>query len=421
MVELLDERSRHDDGCTSRVSIVPSSERYTYAQMVESERIIEAYRGLMKAKGSRRSTHEFSLDESTRLGALIWDLQHGEYWLGVQERFRVKDPKPRDIMAPKIRDRIVQRLLCDYVIAPVIGPRLVYDNAACQKGKGTHFALSRLKHHLESFVDVQRVEVQRSNAEGKRQGWRLNNGWVLKCDIAKYFYSIDCDILRARVFKLVKDDGIRELLDAILAQSCTRDAEGRRRGIALGNQTSQWFALLYLDVVDRLVKEHLQVRYYSRYMDDFVLVHESQEYLRHCLAEIERECDAIGLRLNAKTQIMPLRHGVDYVGFHFRVEDDGHVRMMIRQRSRIGIQRALKKLVKMYVAREIEWSEVQMVLGSWLGHASHGDTRHLIGRVHVQMNYDLQHLARVDAERTGKPSVVLPLKQLDDLFARFGA
>jgi hypothetical protein len=109
--------------------------------MVESERIIEAYRGLMKSKGSRRSTHEFSLDESTRVGALIWDLQHGEYRLDVQERFRVKDPKPRDIMAPKIRDRIVQRLLCDYVITPVVGPRLVYDNAACQKSKGTHFAL----------------------------------------------------------------------------------------------------------------------------------------------------------------------------------------------------------------------------------------------------------------------------------------
>lgn len=134
------------------------------------------------------------------------------------------------------------------------------------------------------------------------------DGWVLKCDIRKYFYSIQHDTLKGLIRKYIDDPECLWLLDMII------DSTEGNVGIPIGNQSSQIFALLYLSPLDHFIKEKLGVKFYGRYMDDFYLIHEDREYLRHCWKEIEEHVNKIGLALNEKTNIYPLKNGIDFFG-----------------------------------------------------------------------------------------------------------
>jgi len=102
-------------------------------------------------------------------------------------------------------------------------------------------------------------------------------------------------------------------------------------GIPIGNQLSQWLALLFLNELDHIIKKRLKIKFYGRYMDDFYLIHEDKEYLKYCLGEIEGYLKGIGLELNQKTQIFPLRHGIDFLGFHTYLTENGKVIRKLRR------------------------------------------------------------------------------------------
>lgn len=142
---------------------------------------------------------------------------------------------------------------------------LIYDNAACRKDKGTLFAMNRLNEFLYSHYRI----------HGRK-------GYFLKCDIRKFFDNIDHEVLKNSLTRIVDDDRTLRLLFNIIDSYET--ASGK--GIPMGNQTSQWFALYYLDPLDRLVKEKLRIKYYTRYMDDMILISENKEVLKEALAEI---------------------------------------------------------------------------------------------------------------------------------------
>lgn len=142
---------------------------------------------------------------------------------------------------------------------------LIYDNAACRKDKGTLFAMNRLNEFLHSHYRI----------HGRK-------GYFLKCDIRKFFDNIDHEVLKNSLTRIVDDDRTLRLLFNIIDSYET--ASGK--GIPMGNQTSQWFALYYFDPLDRLVKEKLRIKYYTRYMDDMILISENKEVLKEALAEI---------------------------------------------------------------------------------------------------------------------------------------
>jgi len=149
-------------------------------------------------------------------------------------------------------------------------------------------------------------------------------------------------------------------------------------GLPLGNQTSQWFALYYLDVVDRLIKEKLRIKYYVRYMDDFVLLHHDKEYLRDCLNEIQRVCnDDLKIELNNKTQIFPVKNGVDYLGWHFYLSETGKVIRKLRTSNKKRLKRRLRLLQKEYRDWTIDFDAVKRSLVSTHGHLIHGHTYRL--------------------------------------------
>jgi hypothetical protein len=246
--------------------------------------------------------------------------------------FKVYEPKERLVMTNAFRDKVIQHSLCDNVLAPAFEPSYIRDNYANQKGKGTHFGLDRLTGHMRSYFLERkgRAEAERRAAglppvPVEKGGYA--EGWVLKCDVSKYFYSIRHDALKRKVREYVKDSDVLWLIDLII--DSTDDP-----GIPIGNQTSQHFAVMYLSDLDHFITEKLGIGRYGRYMDDFYLIHDDKAYLQYCRAEIEKHVAEIGLSLNNKTQIFPLRNGIDFLGFHSYITDTGKIVRKVRRSSK---------------------------------------------------------------------------------------
>ena len=200
------------------------------------------------------------------------------------------------------------------------------------------------------------------------------DGWILKGDISKYFYSIRHDVLKTLIREKITDPDVLWLIDLII------DSTEGNVGIPIGNQTSQLFALLYLDGLDHFVKEKLGIKYYGRYMDDFFLIHHDKAYLQECRKQIGAFVQARGLSLNAKTNIFPLKHGVDFLGFHTYLTESGAVIRKVRRRSKNNMKRKLKKLAALHAAGRIDGKTVEQSYQSWRGHAEKGNSYHLIRR-----------------------------------------
>lgn len=229
--------------------------------------------------------------------------------------------------------------------------------------KGTHYGLDRLQEFMRRFYRKNGID-----------------GWILKGDISKYFYSIRHDVLKTLIREKITDPDVLWLVDLII------DSTEGNVGIPIGNQTSQLFALLYLDGLDHFVKEKLGIKYYGRYMDDFFLIHHDKAYLQECRKQIEAFVQARGLSLNAKTNIFPLKHGVDFLGFHTYLTESGAVIRKVRRRSKNNMKRKLKKLAALHAAGRIDAKTVEQSYQSWRGHAEKGNSYHLIRRTDQYYN-----------------------------------
>lgn len=299
----------------------------------------------------------FELRLTENLVGLKQELQNGTYRVTGYYTFQVHDPKERVIHALHYRDRVVQHVLCDEILMPVMDRRLIYDNAACRTGKGTDFALDR----VTSFL-------RRMNRTGH------GNGWVLRFDIRKYFDNIDHEILKQRLKMLFEEEQLYNLLCNII--DSYESIPGK--GLPLGNQTSQWFALWYLDPLDRLIKEKLGINYYSRYMDDGVLIHHNKEYLKYCMKEMEQLVrQGLKLSFNGKTQLFPIRNGINYLGWHLYLTETGKVVRKLKTPSKKRMKRRIGRLQKDYSAGIFGLDHVYQVIASYEGHLKHGHTNRL--------------------------------------------
>ena len=279
---------------------------------------------------------------------------NGNYKITKYNVFKVFEPKERVVMSLPFKDKIVQKLICDYILEPKLEPTFIYDNYASRKNKGTHFGLDRLEKFMHKFY--------------RKKG---HDGWFLKCDISKYFYSIDHKVLKKQLNKRVKNNKQLNLIYKIIDSTTSP-------GIPLGNQTSQFLALLYLSGMDHFIKEKLKIKYYGRYMDDFYLIHEDKEYLRYCLKEIRKYCKGLKLKLNNKTNIFPVKNGLDFLGFHTYLTETGKVIRKIRRKSKSNMKRKIKKYKKMYDKDKISKEKINQSFESWINHASYGNCYYLI-------------------------------------------
>lgn len=292
------------------------------------ENLYEAYKGCRRSKQHKGEVIRFEANLSVNITNLMNDIISKKYKLGEYRIFFIYEPKKRVIEALPFKDRVVIKCFCDVVLRNKIEKKLIYDNAACRIKKGTTFAIKRLEKFLK---DEYRKE-------------KNNNIYYLKCDIRKYFPSIDHEIL----LNLLRKIGFSEDEMWMIEKLIKEQPNEANIGLPLGNQSSQWFALLYLNVIDRFVKEVLRVKGYIRYMDDMILIHRDKGYLQYCLKEIENKCKTdLKLSLNQKTQIGVVRNGIDFLGYRHILNKNGSITRKLRASSKQRLKRHLKTLKKL--------------------------------------------------------------------------
>ena len=204
------------------------------------------------------------------------------------------------------------------------------------------------------------------------------NGYILKADVTKFFYTIDHNILKQIIRQYFTDNDLLWLCDLIIDST-----DGL--GLPLGNQTSQVFALLYLDRLDHYITETLGIKYYGRYMDDLYLIHHDKDYLKYCLQEINKIIYSLELSLNGKTQIMPFKQGIKFLGFHTYIKD-GQIVCKIRNENKRNAYRKYKKMAYLVIDGKISRKKFDECYQSWKAHANFGDCQGIIDNLDRQIN-----------------------------------
>ncbi len=287
-------------------------------------------------------------------------LVNREYKIKGYFEFKVYEPKERVIKAGAFVDKIVQHSLCDTVLLPKLASVFIRNNFAGQIGKGTLFGLETLKKDMLDAYTAHGMNI-----------------YILKADVTKFFYNIDHEILKKLVAEQFSDEGIRWLCNLIIDST-----EGK--GLPLGNQTSQVFALLYLNGLDHYITETLGIQYYGRYMDDFYLIHKDKEYLKYCLKKITEYVEGLELTLNGKTQIMPFKNGIKFLGFHTYIRD-GKVVCKIRNENKHNAVRKYKRMAKLVAEGKLDRKKFDECYTSYKAHAAHGDCAGLIHNLDKQI------------------------------------
>lgn len=337
--------------------------------MTDFERVIDfnnMYRAFRKAKcgkGYKKSSAKFNLSALDGVNALINQLKNKTYRISGHTELKVYEPKERVIQTTSFKDKVIQHSLCDNVIMPRLQKVFIYDNCAGQKGKGTLFGLDRLSEQMQQFH--------------RKYGF---NGYILKCDITKFFYNISHDQLKDIVnYHFGYDRDVCWLCNLFIDST-----EGK--GIPLGNQINQGFALLYLDGMDKLIKHELGIEYYGRYMDDFYLMHPSKEYLKYCLDVITSYLETLDLTLNGKTQIFPFKNGVSYLGFHTYVTPNGVLIRKLKNQNKRNAQKKFLRMAKLVTGEKLSMQKFQASYRAWKNHISHGNCYFLSASMDHKIN-----------------------------------
>lgn len=327
----------------------------TYDEIISYECLKEGMRKSCLGVMWKDSVANYRLNAVKNTWKLRRDLLNGTYRIQDYHEFHIHEPKEREIVATRIRDRQFQRSLCDNYLYEAVTKGFIHDNCACQIGKGVSFAHKRLGVHLRKYY----------NKHG-------NAGWVLQCDIAKYFPSTPHDVAKAAMRKRIADDRIYQHVANII------DSFGGDRGIGLGSQASQLIELAVLDDLDHYIKERLKIRHYIRYMDDFLLIHESRETLEHALREIRQQVEALGLTLNRKTQVYPLQRGIKFLRWRYLLTDTGKIVRRMDRRSITRERRKVKKLANKIGSNELPERKLAESYQSWRAHARQGNTKTIV-------------------------------------------
>lgn len=307
-------------------------------------------------KDSVAHYHLNGLEETLKLER---QLKSNTYKAAKPMSFKVTYPKERDIVSIAFRDRVYQRSLNDIVLYPAMTKSFIYDNCACQKGKGTDFARERLKCHLQRYF--------------RKHG---ATGYVLQCDIKGYYpnmrHDVICDVFREKL-----DPWSYSRVEKVL----TEQYEGEV-GFNPGSQMVQIAGISALDKIDHYIKERLHIKHYMRYMDDFILIHEDASYLEYCKKQIQKKLSEIGFSLHErKTRIYPLSDGITMLGFTFRLSQTGKVTMLIKSKNVRSERRKLFRLVQLVKRDIIPKAKADECYYSWRNHASKGSSRRLLANM----------------------------------------
>ena len=335
-----------------------------WLRVLAFENLLLAYRKARKGKRTRSEVARFDLNLERELLALQRELYDRTYRPGTYRTFTIYERKSRQISAAPFRDRVVHHALLN-LVEPLLDRRFIHDSYACRPGKGVHRAVDRY------------------------QGWAQRYAYALKLDVARYFPSIDHELLKAQLRRHLKDQAVLWLFDLIIDHSAPFAEEPlayfpgddlltpltRNTGIPIGNLTSQFLANLYLNEIDHFAKQVLRARAYLRYVDDLVVLSDSKAELHAWRRAIEKRLQDLRLRVHSrKANIFRVCDGVDVLGYRvfpgYRLlrNDNGH-----------RFARRLRGFASAYRDGTMDWPDFDPNVQSWIGHASQADTLGLRG------------------------------------------
>lgn len=269
------------------------------------------------------------------------DLRRGTYNHGEYKAFKISDPKPRSIHKASVRDRLLHHAIYR-ILYPFFDRAWIADSYSCRNNKGTHRAMNRFTYFSRKVSKNHRKTC-----------------WVLKCDIRKFFASIDQQILLEVVSRNIPDKHIVELIQKVVGSFNSTQAG---LGLPLGNLTSQLLVNVYMNEFDQYTKHNLKGKYYIRYADDFVILSENKEELEKMLPRIEKFLqEKLHLSLHPdKVYIKTFSSGIDFLGWiHFPK------------------YRILRPASKRRMVRNLEQERTEQRVQSYKGLLSHGNARKL--------------------------------------------
>ena len=332
-----------------------------YDQICSFKNLLAASRDAKRGRTSREYVQHFECHRERELLKLRDELLSGSYCPGPYKEFYILEPKYRMISAAPYRDRVVHHALCN-IIEPLFERSFIYDSYANRAGKGVHRAVDRYQYFACKYP------------------------FVLKCDIRKYFPSIDHDILKNIVRRRIACERTLLLIDTIINNSNPQEQVRdyypgddlftpleRRRGLPIGNLTSQFLANVYLDGFDHFVTEKLHCEGYMRYVDDFVMFSDTKERLHNLRGAIAERLATLRLTLHEdKSLVHRTQGGVQFLGY--RVFPD--YRLLLHG-AKVRYRRKLKRLTQQYHKGEVPLSRVRASIHGWLGHAVKAQTYRL--------------------------------------------
>lgn len=323
----------------------------SYDSIISLENLLISYQEFLKGKRKRKDVTRFSLHFMDNILKLHQDLKDKTYKHSRYHAFKINDPKPRDIHKAKVRDRVVHHAIYR-ILYPYFDKKFIFDSYSCRNNKGTHKAINRLEYFVR--------KVSSNNTK---------TVWVLKCDIKKFFASINQNILKNILKKHIKDEDILWLLEKIVDSFHTHNKPGI--GLPLGNLTSQLLINIYMNEFDQFVKRELKVKHYMRYSDDFIIFHTDKQYLYNLIPKISDYLQK-NLKLSLhpdKLYIRSLSLGVDFLGWvHF------------------PYHRVLRTSTKKRMFKRLDINQSRETIASYLGLLKHGNTYKLIKRIQTKID-----------------------------------
>lgn len=273
--------------------------------------------------------------------------------------FTITSPKPREIVSIHFRDRVYQRSLNDNVLYPTMTKSFITANCACQKGKGTDYARNLLDEYLHRYY--------------RKHG---ADGYVLQCDVKGYYPNMSHHVAE-EMFRKKLPDSVYERTVEVLRHQYEGDV-----GYNPGSQMIQIAGISMLDSLDHYIKEQLHIKFYLRYMDDFILIHESKEYLEECKDKISEYLKRLEFTLSEKkTRIYKIKYGILFLGFVHKLTETGKIIRTINSDNVRRERRKLRRMSRLVAKGLMTKDKVDECYKSWKAHASKGDSFKLIQRM----------------------------------------
>ena len=337
---------------------------YEHINAMDYEHLFESALKCQKGVSWKGSVAQYigQLPDSTY--RLEKELRNGTYKPAKPMKLLLTHPKKREAISIMFRDRVYQRSLNDNIIYPAMTKSFIYDNCACQKGKGTKFAKDRLVCHIQRAVRQWGTEI-----------------YVGQFDIKHYYENMQHNTTE-QMFKDNLPDKYGDRVADILKYQY-KD----QKGYNPGSQMVQIAGISVLNGLDHFIKEKLRVKYYIRYMDDFIIIHKDKQFIKYCKKQIAKYISNIGLSLHdGKTKIYKITDGIKFLGFKFTPTPTTKVIKSVLGQNVRNYKRKLKKMVNLTMQGKMTKEKVDECFNSWKAHIKYGNSYKLLKRMELYYN-----------------------------------